>query len=877
VASGSTSVAPSNNNDTDESFESMTPSSPARTVDDAQQEPFPEILSPVPAVSEDEEDESPVERTVQTHHHPLHDDPEIASTETSRVRLFRNRFETSTPARQNHPGDVSCASSASSAPVAKTKVVMDASKLHQRLKNHRVVTYPSRSSFKTSASIRTETSDSQADREEDENDLTVSEEQVQQSIDENETVCNSQAPEPRISQSSLPATWWIEMAEKVDRYQRTVLAKHDRTGEPQSADVEHTLQRSFETFAEGQNHLGRAMAVALFKGMVARQDRSTGEEKLDESMPDGERGTAHALELKALKESHERELQALRESHERERRQWKDQLEAAVKTAANACNRAINSVVSTNKNTNTATPSRNETFRQRWKNRISNNNNNSNNMYNPTTLYSGDDTKSALNGGGGGGAGTEVASTVLSNMSCRELSVERYRARILQQMNRGKTATANTTTRRAPSSNTMRNRFDNDGCSVDDSASTESSGNGNDNNNDENENEGNNAEEIQRLLDELQQAERRQKLLEKQLQQAGVVLAEDIPYQLAKDKVASISKRMNEIGSSEVVHSDPLIQKQLREEYFRLEKDMQKYLSALMLTDEYAEERRLDEEAWEDRHAEANEAALKAIRKHMPVDVRTLTPAQLEKERGLPKALVQRFRRINVLQLLRVDPEILAKWHPSALEALRVTGLTLTERRALHSYLLPISTAWSGTQQQTVTGGWSSGDAMTKRKMAWCNTMRTNFKEALNKYERHVASRPNASSCRNGCNLVGNQCPVRANQAVEYFETDLGFPANGVYEDPVQLVAKDDQLAQRKSAAEVIAEARKTGPEIVEGTPREPSTTKTLPGPSLLKPAVVRSVDPKKPAKRKPHPMMMQKAHSAPTGLLAAIAARRID
>eukprot|EP00536_Pseudo-nitzschia_multiseries_P008692 jgi/Psemu1/21142/gm1.21142_g len=273
-----------------------------------------------------------------------------------------------------------------------------------------------------------------------------------------------------------------------------------------------------------------------------------------------------------------------------------------------------------------------------------------------------------MNGAGGGGAGTEVASTVLSNMSCRELSVERYRARILQQMNRGKTATVSATTRRPTSSKGLPNRFDTDNNAVDDSASIESSGHNND------ENEGNNAEEIQRLLDELQQAERRQKLLEKQLQQAGVVLAEDIPYQLAKDKVASISKRMNEIGSSEVVHSDPSVQKQLREEYFRLEKDMQKYLSALMLTDEYAEERCRDEEAWEARHVQANEAALKAIRKHMPVDVRTLTPTQLEKERGLPKTLVQRFRRINVLQLLRVDPEIVAKWHPSALEALRNAG-----------------------------------------------------------------------------------------------------------------------------------------------------------------------------------------------------------
>jgi len=668
------------------------------------------------------------------------------------------------------------------------------------------------------------------------------------------------------------------MEKKVERYQRTVLAKHDRNSNNEQDETSHGgLQQLFENFAGGQNHLGRAMAVALFKGMQVSKQRQeqTPTTRGNGDKHDGEEANKarmiHARELRVLKEAHARELRVLNEAHQKEQRELREQLEAVnAATTANTKARATNSGVVTN----ITNASRNEAFRQRWKNRISSKNNNNNNNNNHTALHSGDDNQSA-NGAGTTAAGTEVASTVVSNMSCRELSVERYRAKILQQMNRGKGTTASTrVTGRSPSSVALARRLDtsdkdsgvtdnNNDNDDDDDATTGSSGNSN------------NAVEIQRLLDELQQAERRQKLLEKQLQQAGVVLAEDIPYQLAKDKVASISKRMNEIGSSEVVHSDPLVQKQLREEYFRLEKDMQKYLSALMLTDEYAQERRAEEDAWEARHLVANQEALEAIRGHMPVDVRTLTPSQLETERGLSKPMVQRFRRINVLQLLRVDPEVVAKWHPSALEALRVTGLTLTERRALHSYLLPVVCKWNGNQQQNFIGG-SGGDSMTKRKLAWYNAVRTNFKEALNSYERHV----NASStprplCLHGgkCNLIGNQCPVRVDRSVDYFRAGpgCGFPRGRVYEDPVALIAKDDRPA--KSPAQIIAEARGGGaanPETVQGGGIASTATKECQHPAV--PAA---------ATKKPrHPLAMvpkTRGSAAPNGLLAAIAARRID
>jgi hypothetical protein len=707
-------------------------------------------------------------------------DTEETAVPPSPVKRLRNLFE-------------------APATTIKTKTYMDDPSLHeQRRRNHKVVAFiPKRSIAKEDESHEEEDGASMP------------------------------------SQPAVPpaAAWWTEMEERVDRYHRTVMAKSSSSNEGER-DFDEDLRNKFEGFAESQNQLGRAMAVALFRGMELSRN--------------------HEKEAA----QHARELQELRDTHETELRELRQQVRE-----------------NSNSNASPNTSNRNEAFRQRWKTRMNNNHNNNgagdddndrSGVFTPT--YARPDGK------------TEVASTVVSTMSCRELSVSRYRARILQQMNKGKG------NQRAPStiatSVSIANANANALIGHDDRASDVSTPASESNNN-------KNGEEIQRLLDELQQAERRQKLLEKQLQQAGVVLAEDIPYQLAKDKVAVISKRMNEIGSSDVVHEDPLVQKQLREEYFRLEKDMQKYLSALMLTDEFAEEQRLEAEKWETKHAKANQAALEAIRKNMPVDIRTLTPMQLGEDRGLPKIMVQKFRRTNVLQLLRVDPSAVAKWHPSTLEAFRVTGLTLTERRALHCYLRPVADAWRG-KADTMAGATGRGDAMTARKLSWYNTMRTNFQEAVARYERHLGGtngtprRHIQSTClSNRCNLMGNQCPIRANKVIDYLSSDLGFPADATYENPMIVVGKDAHSKQ-KSPAEIIAEAR--------GQPKEqhmyesPSPQRPPQQPSPLQKskmptdATTKSTPKKTIPNRPRHPMMSApKGEAKPGGLLAAIAARRID
>ena len=99
--------------------------------------------------------------------------------------------------------------------------------------------------------------------------------------------------------------------------------------------------------------------------------------------------------------------------------------------------------------------------------------------------------------------------------------------------------------------------------------------------------------EVADLRSQLEASEKQRQRLERQLAQAGITIAEDIPYDVAKGKVKSIALRMQEIGSANVeVEGDAEKQKQLREEYFVLELEMEKYNNALLTSDEYIEEGR---------------------------------------------------------------------------------------------------------------------------------------------------------------------------------------------------------------------------------------------------------------------------------------------
>ncbi|KAJ0406028.1 hypothetical protein P43SY_010084 [Pythium insidiosum] len=299
--------------------------------------------------------------------------------------------------------------------------------------------------------------------------------------------------------------------------------------------------------------------------------------------------------------------------------------------------------------------------------------------------------------------------------------------------------------------------------------------------------------------------------LERQLQQAGIAVAADIPYEEAKAKVEEISRRMGEIGSADVTHPDPEIQRQLREEYYRLEQDMEKYNTALMLTDEYAAEEARKEREWEEENYEENMKALKAIRRMMPVNVKNMSEADLQTMKSpngkvLPRDVARKFKRTNVLELLRMNPADIAKSHPSSLENLRVTGLTVTERRAVYMHLKEIAETWKAGQNEE----------LTKRKFDWFKTLKETFKTVVNAYNKHVKQYGPADNhpyaTRDdpdiGCPLLGKQCPIKAD-AVPAYKEDYGYPDGDVYmESTIQKGNPDDAGARALREAQELARAK---------------------------------------------------------------------
>jgi hypothetical protein len=318
--------------------------------------------------------------------------------------------------------------------------------------------------------------------------------------------------------------------------------------------------------------------------------------------------------------------------------------------------------------------------------------------------------------------------------------------------------------------------------------------------------------DVGEILKKLQEAEKRQAKLEKQLQQAGVAIADDIPYDEAMEKVNEIAKRMNEIGGSDVTHPDKEEQTRLREEYFKLEQEMERYNSALMITEEYQAEQDRIERQWEEDNLQANIEALRQLRRHMPVNIRNLSEAALTGNpspngKFLPAAIAKRFKRTNVLMLVRISPDDIERMHPSTLENMRVTGLTLTERRALYAHVQPIGPKWRKNK----------AEKMTERKWTWYQMMKNNFKESLAPYLRHIAqygppeNHPYATrdDPDAGCPLLGKQCPVKADKNPDYYG-DYGWTPEPDFESTsVTKSDIDDPGAKAMQEAMELAREKK--------------------------------------------------------------------
>jgi hypothetical protein len=287
------------------------------------------------------------------------------------------------------------------------------------------------------------------------------------------------------------------------------------------------------------------------------------------------------------------------------------------------------------------------------------------------------------------------------------------------------------------------------------------------------------SDNTKKILRELENMENRHKKLEKSLVQNGIPVSEDIPYEVAKDKIAEISDSMRELASAEM---DPYA---TEKKYNYLEEQLAKYTTAMMLTDEYAEEQKRIDQEWEDFIEADNIVALKKIWSHMPVNVKSMTEDDLSSTpspngKTLPISFARKFKRTNVLQLLRVNPNEIEKMHPSLLEGIRTTGLTLTERKAIHEHLRDVGDRWQDKIQ----------DPSCEKKFQWFQNLKMKFQEVLNAYTSHVekygppgnhpyAQRNNPGA--GGCPMLGNQCPLKADAVLDYSD-DYGYPQEAVYE-----------------------------------------------------------------------------------------------
>jgi hypothetical protein len=191
--------------------------------------------------------------------------------------------------------------------------------------------------------------------------------------------------------------------------------------------------------------------------------------------------------------------------------------------------------------------------------------------------------------------------------------------------------------------------------------------------------------------------------------------------------------------------------------------------------------------------------------------VKKMSEADLQTKKSpagkvLPRDVARKWKRTNVLELLRMNPADIAKNHPSLLENLRVTGLTVTERRALHMHLREIAETWKAQQ----------GEEMTKKKYEWFKSLRETFKTVVNSYNKHVkqygpednhpyATRDDPDI---GCPMIGKQCPIKANKNPAY-DQDLGYPDGDVYmESTVQKGNPDDAGARALAEAQELARAK---------------------------------------------------------------------
>jgi len=279
------------------------------------------------------------------------------------------------------------------------------------------------------------------------------------------------------------------------------------------------------------------------------------------------------------------------------------------------------------------------------------------------------------------------------------------------------------------------------------------------------------------LVHQVNDAQKMIRRLESAISAVGLTIPDDtIPFQEAEAKIAEISKQMAAISFQ---HPD----------YFKLEQEMAKYQAALLSSDEYRRETERREREWEASVRESGREALKKIRRHMPVTVRNMSEAELAER--IPLAIAKKFKRTNVLQLIRVNPNDVAKFHYSNFEGMSLSGMTLTERRALYEHLSTVGPQWFKQKS----------NEQVERKWTWFLSMKNKFRDELKKYETHVKEYGPPQNHK--CNFIGNQCPVKADSVLDY-SGDYGYPDGPEYE--VIQSAKSDLSYSQQRAKELQAQ-----------------------------------------------------------------------
>ena len=227
--------------------------------------------------------------------------------------------------------------------------------------------------------------------------------------------------------------------------------------------------------------------------------------------------------------------------------------------------------------------------------------------------------------------------------------------------------------------------------------------------------------------------------------------------------------RMQEIGSSEITCADKTRQAALRKEYFTLERDMEKYNTALVLTDEYIQEQQALEDRWHAGHEGENHQALCRLRQILPVNLAILTEQDLITRHDFSTTLARKLKqRTNVLELLRVHPAEIQRMHPSILESYRVTNLSILERRAIHAVLYPImNRVWKPQRQES----------LASRKYDWGLRLWKKLQSMIDTLERHVVAGRKMSefidesaSCE--CPSPHRCCPVRMEEKLNRVYVD---------------------------------------------------------------------------------------------------------